>query len=155
VLSDAHNDAGLLEPKDLDWIQAELAAQTSWVGVRWILDVMNIAARARDFHPREEVVLLALEAILAKSEWAVEALLAKSPIDWNDNDRAIFDLMRGGRRRGPKSHRPEMAEIARALRAEGRVYRTKKAEWRAVLEWAGMPETARGWSYNAFTRLKI
>jgi hypothetical protein len=57
-------------------------------------------------------------------------------------------------RRGPRSHFSQISTIVRTLRAEGRVYVTKKAEWRAVLEGAGVPDTTRGWGYGTFVRVR-
>jgi hypothetical protein len=63
--------------------------------------------------------------------------------------------VRRPRARGPRSHQAEMTAAVRALRAEGRRFRTKKEQWRAVIERLGISETERGWSYKTFVRLKF
>jgi hypothetical protein len=138
-------DVELLEPKEIAWAREELAGGAPYARVRWHLNRMR---RLRGWKSREE---LKFQAILARSpirDGAGRAVDLLTQFDPHTLDEART-------KRGPRSSQPEMVTAIYALRAEGRRFSSKKAEWRAVLKRLSVPEGARGWSYVVFSRIKI
>jgi hypothetical protein len=104
---------------------------------------------------RERDLLKALEWADTELECARLARIAAYDERWRAYDELTTKAKTATGGRGSRSHMREMAVALSALLAEGRRFPTKKAAHRTVLERLGISETARGWSCNTFTRLKL
>jgi chromosomal replication initiation ATPase DnaA len=137
-------ELGRIDP--LDYVSVTLVAPTifvrDWVRTHYC-DRLFAAWRAEDKRVRAvAIVSPPLVPWVDKFELGVSAV-------------RHYSRQSGSRRTGPRSHLPEMEMALRTLIGEGRKFRTKKAAHRAVLERLKVSDTARGWSYETFARLKF